>query len=62
VISQELLRVADAFFTAVLLMAALLGVVLAWATGDLLKLSLALLLVTLAAPVAYRPRIPAEPR
>jgi hypothetical protein len=60
VISQELLRVADAFFTAVLMMAALLGVVLAWATGDLFKLCVAMLLVALVAPPAYRRSITGE--
>jgi hypothetical protein len=56
VISQTLLRAADAFFTAVLVLAALMGVVLAWASGELTKLSVALLLVGLVAPLAYRRR------
>jgi hypothetical protein len=59
VISQELLRAADAFFTAVLLLAALLGIALAWATGDLVEVSLAMLLVALVAPRAYPRRVAA---
>ncbi|WP_270938784.1 hypothetical protein [Falsiroseomonas oryzae] len=53
-ISQDLIRAADLFFTAVLLMAALLGVALAWAIGDLVKLSLAMLVVAILAPAAHR--------
>ncbi|WP_137178879.1 hypothetical protein [Roseomonas sp. AR75] len=56
-ISQEFLRLADAFFTAVLAMAALLGVMLAWVSGDLVELSLAMLVVAILAPPAYR-RLP----
>jgi hypothetical protein len=46
-------RVADVFFTAVLLIAALLGVLLVWANGDLGVLTLALFSVALVAPSAY---------
>lgn len=53
---QTLIRVADAFFTLSLLLIAVLGIVLAWAIGSLRELSVAMLLVALAAPAAYAPR------
>ena len=53
-ISQSLIRIADAFFTILLVLMAVMGVLLVWVTGDLRKLTVAMLLVTLAAPVAYR--------
>jgi hypothetical protein len=51
-----ILRAADVFFTAVLGIAAALGVLLVWANGDLGVLSLALFSVALVAPYAYPSR------
>lgn len=51
-----LIRVADAVFTAILLLMAALGVVLAWALGLLPALNVALLVVAAAAPLAYSGR------
>jgi hypothetical protein len=48
-----ILRAADVFFTAVLGLAAALGVLLVWANGDLGVLTLALFSVALVAPYAY---------
>ncbi len=48
-----ILRAADVFFTAVLGIAAALGVLLVWANGDLGVLTLALFSVALVAPYAY---------
>jgi len=48
-----ILRAADVFFTAVLGIAAALGVVLVWLHGDLGVLTLALFSVGLVAPYAY---------
>jgi len=48
-----ILRAADVFFTAVLGIAASLGVVLVWLNGDLGVLTLALFSVGLVAPYAY---------
>jgi len=48
-----ILRAADIFFTAVLCIAAALGVLLVWANGDLGVLTLALFSVALVAPYAY---------
>ncbi len=45
-----LIRVADVFFTACLLIAATLGVVLVWAMGNLNQFAAALLAVALRAP------------
>jgi hypothetical protein len=50
---RVILRAADVFFTAVLLLAAGLGVLLVWATGDLGVLTLAMFSVALVAPYAY---------
>ncbi len=58
-ISQGVIRIADAFFTILMVLMALLGVLLAWAIGDLAKLSAAMLVVALVAPLAYRPWRPA---
>ena len=52
--TQALIRAADAFFTAVLLIIAGLGVAMACLTGNLRELTFALLAVALAAPAAYR--------
>ncbi|WP_372624180.1 hypothetical protein [Falsiroseomonas sp.] len=54
--TETLVRVADAFFTLALLLMAVLGVVLAWAMGNLRELSYALLAVALVAPAVYRIR------
>lgn len=51
---NALIRAADIFFTAVLLLAAGLGVLVAAATGHMREVSFAMLLVALAAPWAYR--------
>jgi energy-converting hydrogenase Eha subunit G len=48
-----LLRLADTVFTAILLLIAALGVVLAWALGLLPALNVALLVVAAAAPLLY---------
>jgi hypothetical protein len=53
-ISQGLIRIADVFFTILLVLMAVMGVLLVWVTGDIGKLTAAMLLVTLAAPFAYR--------
>jgi cbb3-type cytochrome oxidase subunit 3 len=54
--TETLVRVADAFFTLSLLLMAVLGIVLAWATGNLRELSYALLAVALVAPALYHIR------
>lgn len=55
-ISEGVIRIADAFFTLLLWILAVTGSLLAWATGDLAKLTLAMACVALLAPVAYRLR------
>ncbi|HEV7267239.1 MAG TPA: hypothetical protein VGN83_20340 [Falsiroseomonas sp.] len=54
--TETLVRVADAFFTLALLLMAVLGIVLAWATGNMREMSYAMLAVALVAPTAYRIR------
>lgn len=49
-----LIRVADIFFTSILLMIVAPGIVLAWALGILDQLSAALLVVAILAPGVHR--------